>query len=75
MRTLKLLFATMIIGIAITSCSVVVDEFNDPYYVNLEDVVTEYDLWYVDYNSTTGTGDVPFISKAFTVSFINGNYG
>ncbi|MFK5958420.1 MAG: hypothetical protein QM495_06040 [Lutibacter sp.] len=72
MRTLKLLFATIIIGIAFTSCSVVVDEFNDPYYVNIEDVVTAYDLWYVDYNSTTGTGDVPFLSKAFTVSFING---
>jgi len=72
MRTLKLLFATIIIGIAITSCSVVIDEINDPYYVNLEDVVTDYDLWYVDYNSKTGTGDVPFLSKAFTVSFING---
>jgi len=73
MKTLKLLLATMLIGISFTSCSVVIDDINDPYYVNLEDVVTAYDLWYVDYNSTTGTGDVPFLSKAFTVSFINGN--
>ena len=72
MKTLKLLFATMLIGISFTSCSVVIDDINDSYYVNLEDVVTAYDLWYVDYNSTTGTGDVPFLSKAFTVSFING---
>lgn len=72
MRTLKLLFATIFIGISFTSCSVVVDDINDPYYVNLEDVVTAYDLWYVDYNKTTGSGDVPFLSKAFTVSFING---
>lgn len=72
MRTLKLLFATMFIGITITSCSIVIDEMNDPYYVNLEDVVTAYDLWYIDYNKTTGNGDVPFLSKAFTVSFING---
>mgnify|MGYP006893239828 FL=1 len=72
MRTLKLLFATMLVGISFTSCNIVVDEINDPYYVNLEDVVTGYDLWYVDYNSTTGTGDVPFLSRAFTVSFING---
>ncbi len=72
MRTLKLLFATMFIGIAVTSCSVVIDDINDPYYVNLEEVVIAYDLWYVDYNSTTGTGDVPFLSKAFTVSFLNG---
>jgi len=74
MKTLKLLLATMLIGLSFASCSVVIDDINDPYYqVNLEDVVTAYDLWYVDYNSTTGTGDVPFLSKAFTVSFINGN--
>jgi len=73
MKTLKLLLATMLIGISFTSCSVVIDDINNPYYVNLEDVVTAYDLWYVDYNSTTGRGDVPFLSKAFTVSFINGN--
>jgi hypothetical protein len=40
--------------------------------VTLEDVVTAYDLWYIDYNSTVGTGDVPFLSRAFTISFING---
>ncbi|PCH52307.1 MAG: hypothetical protein COC22_04270 [Flavobacteriaceae bacterium] len=72
MRTIKLLFATLFIGLAFTSCNVVIDDINDPYSVNLEDVVTTYDLWYVDYNSTTGTGDVPFLSKAFTISFING---
>ena len=72
MRTIKLLFATLFIGFSFTACSVVIDDINDPYYVNLEDVVTAYDLWYVDYNSTTGTGEVPFLSKAFTISFING---
>lgn len=72
MRTLKLLFTTMIISITFVSCNVVIDDYNDPYYVALEDVVTAYDLWYVDYNSTIGNGDVPFLSKAFTVSFING---
>ena len=72
MRTLKLLFAALIISVSFASCSVVVDDYNDPYYVNLEDVVTAYDLWYIDYNRTTGNGDVPFISKAFTISFING---
>lgn len=72
MRTLKLLFVTMFIGISFTSCSIVIDDINDPYYANLEDVVTAYDLWYVDYNNTIGSGDVPFLSKAFTVSFMNG---
>ncbi|WP_456460811.1 hypothetical protein [Lutibacter sp.] len=72
MRTLKLLFTTVVVGILFTSCSVIIDEFNDPYYVDLEGVVTAYDLWYIDYNQTTGIGDVPFLSKAFTISFING---
>ena len=73
MKALKLLFATLFIGIAFTSCSVEIHDVDDPYYVTLEDVVTAYDLWYIDYNKTTGTGDVPFLSRAFTISFINGN--
>jgi len=72
MRTIKLLFATMLIAISFTSCSVVIDDYDDPYYANLEDVVTAYDLWYIDYNKTSGSGDVAFLSKAFTVTFING---
>jgi len=72
MRPLKLLFATLAFGLTLTSCSVVVDDIDNPYYASLEDVVTAYDLWYVDYNLTSGTGDVPLLSKAFTISFING---
>tara|TARA_R110001583_G_scaffold62463_2_gene183637 strand:+ start:2749 stop:3672 length:924 start_codon:yes stop_codon:yes gene_type:complete len=72
MKTLKLLFATLLVGISFSSCSVIIDDFNDPYYETLEDVVTSYDLWYIDYNKTTGNGDVPFLSKAFTISFLNG---
>ena len=69
MKTLKLLFATLIIGISFSSCSVIIDD-NDPYYnETLEDVITNYDLWYIDYNKTTGNGDVAFMSKAFTISF------
>ena len=72
MKTLKLLFATLILVVSISSCSVVIDDIRDPYYVSLEDVVTSYDLWYIDYNKTTGNGDVAFMSKAFTISFRNG---
>lgn len=73
MKNLKLLFATLIVGITITSCHVIIDDFDDHYYVTLEEIVTDYDLWYVDYNKTTGNGDVAFLSKAFTISFRNGN--
>lgn len=71
MRTLKLLFATLIISISFTACVVVEDDYNSNY-ISLENVVTASDLWYIDYNQTTGTGDVAFLSKAFTISFING---
>ncbi len=59
------------IVMSLTSC--VIEQ--DGYYngVSLEQVMTDYDLWYVDYNQTTGTGNVPFVSKAFTLSFIRGN--
>ena len=35
--------------------------------------MSSYDLWYVDIHQTMGDGDVPFVSKAFTLSFVNGN--
>jgi len=72
MKAIKLLFATLVIGILFSSCQVVVDDINDPYYVSLEEIFTSHDLWYINYNKTAGTGDVPFLSKAFTISFING---
>ena len=70
MKTIKTLFVTFIIVSTITSCS---NSLDQPYIPTLEDVITKYDLWYVDYNRTEGVGDVPFLSKAFTISFINGN--
>jgi len=70
MRTLKLLFGLAFIGITLNSCIIETDNYYNG--VSLEEVVTNYDIWYVDYNRTTGYGDVPFLSKAFTISFING---
>lgn len=67
MKTIKLLFALIITGTMFTSCEIIVDD-----RVPLEAVVSEYDLWYVDYHRTTGSGDIPFLAKAFTVSFLNG---
>jgi len=72
MKTLKLLFIITVTSIAVSSCSIVVDDINNPNYISLEEVVSNYDLWYIDYNKTTGQGDVPFLSKAFTISFLNG---
>ncbi|WP_439130785.1 hypothetical protein [Polaribacter sp.] len=72
MKTLKLLFTIIITGSLLSSCTVYNDGFVDDYPLTLEEVVSGYDLWYVDYHRTTGTGDVPYVSRAFTLSFING---
>ncbi|TVZ56330.1 hypothetical protein OD91_1615 [Lutibacter sp. Hel_I_33_5] len=71
MRTVKLLLTLFITTSILSSCSVLLDDVvtND---ISLEQVVSDYDLWYIDYHRTTGNGDVPFLSKAFTVSFLNG---
>ena len=72
MKAIKLLSVFILTTTLLTSC---VDPVDRGYYdgITLEQLLTSYDLWYIDYNSTTGNGDVPFLSKAFTISFINGN--
>ncbi|QXP66141.1 hypothetical protein [Polaribacter sp. AHE13PA] len=68
MKSIKLLITIIITGTLLSSCSRV----DDNYDISLEQVVTDYDLWYVDYHRTTGSGDIPYVSRAFTLSFING---
>ena len=70
MKSVKLLLILVITGAFLFSCSLLDDEFSDE--ISLEQLVSKYDLWYIDYHQTTGYGDVPFLSKAFTVSFLNG---
>ena len=72
MKTLKLLFAIVITTTILSSCNRVNDNFIVDLEPTLEEVVTSYDLWYVDYHRTAGVGDIPYVSRAFTLSFING---
>lgn len=74
MKTLKLLFTILITGTLLSSCSTVYyDNFvEEDYLPTIEEVVSGYDLWYVDYHRTSGSGDIPYVSRAFTLSFING---
>jgi hypothetical protein len=72
MKAVKLLLILVVSGALFSSCSVIIDDIYDDS-ISLEELVTSYDLWYVDYHRTSGTGDVPFVSKAFTLSFLNGN--
>ena len=68
MKSIKLLITIIITGTLLSSCSRV----DDNYDISLEQVVTDYNLWYVDYHRTTGSWDIPYVSRAFTLSFVNG---
>lgn len=72
MKHLKLFLSLFLVSIALNSCSVDVIEthHNDPRYIR--DTLEDYELWYVDINETRGFGEVPFLQKAFTVSFRGG---
>ncbi|WP_026776065.1 hypothetical protein [Polaribacter sp. Hel_I_88] len=72
MKALKLLFTIIITGTLLSSCTTNYNDGFVEYQPTLEEVVSGYDLWYVDYHRTAGTGDIPFVSRAFTLSFING---
>lgn len=69
MRGLKV-FCIAIIVLIGQSCSN--DDHLEPEPITLEMVLNGYDLWYVDYHSAVGSGDVPFVANAFTLSFLNG---
>jgi hypothetical protein len=69
MKAIKLLLIIIVTGALFSSCT---DEFIDDS-ISLDELMSSYDLWYVDIHRTSGNGDVPFVSRAFTLSFFNGN--
>ncbi len=75
MKQIKLLLGLALVTTVFTSC--VVDLFHDDYIDNtpaitLNQLLSSYELWYVDINQTTGYGETPFLQIAFTMSFRNG---
>jgi len=73
MKALKIITGLLLTITLFSSCVITNDDFFEyDDSISLEQLVTSYDLWYVDYNKTTGNGDIPFLSKAFTISFIDG---
>lgn len=71
MKAKKLLLVLFFSSALFSSCNIFIEDIgNEPE--DLYNLVTSYELWYVDINQTQGTGDVPFLSKAFTVSFQGG---
>ncbi|MEO8933859.1 MAG: nicotinic acid mononucleotide adenyltransferase [Xanthomarina sp.] len=77
MKTLKLLLGFALVAALFTSC------YTDDVYINnhnplpepsisLNQLLSSYELWYVDINQTAGYGQIPFLQMAFTVSYRNG---
>ena len=75
MKTMKLLTGFALATLLFTSCHVDVidDDYREAPLVSLNQLLNSYDLWYVDINETVGYGQTPFLQKAFTVTFLNGN--
>lgn len=75
MKTMKLLTGFALATLLFTSCHVDVidDDYHEAPLVSLNQLLNSYDLWYVDINETIGYGQTPFLQKAFTISFLNGN--
>ncbi|WP_396636449.1 nicotinic acid mononucleotide adenyltransferase [Maribacter sp. R77961] len=75
MKKIKLLLGYVLMTVLLVSCYadvIVTDDFIEESAFNTDQVLQSYDLWYVDINATRGNGEVPFLQRAFTLSFING---
>ncbi len=75
MKRLQLLFGTLLLTTLTVSCYVhddYPDNIVDVPAISLGELIMSYDLWYVDINKTTGNGEVPFLQRAFTITFDHG---
>ncbi|WP_430428995.1 nicotinic acid mononucleotide adenyltransferase [Maribacter litoralis] len=75
MKTIKLLTGYFLLATLLVSCYaevIIEDDFIEESAFNTDQVLQSYDLWYVDINATRGNGEVPFLQRAFTVSFDRG---
>lgn len=75
MKSRKLLFGLLGIGFLASSCYTEVileDEIIVESAFNTDQALQAYDLWYVDINATQGNGSIPFLQRAFTMSFVDG---
>ncbi len=75
MKTIKLLFGYFLMATLLVSCYsdvIIEDQFIEESAFNTDRVLQSFDLWYVDINETRGNGEVPFLQRAFTISFDRG---
>ncbi len=74
MKTIKLLLSTFLLVGIFASCTQTVyveDDYIDGG-ITLDELIDSYELWYVDLNQSSSSGDIAFMQIAFTLSFRNG---
>jgi len=69
----RFLFLSLILMGLLESCNLTVIENIAPE-ITLQEQLQSFELWYVDINATMGNGQVPFLQKAFTVSFLHSGF-
>lgn len=75
MKNFTLLGTATLMLLFLSSCYTEVileDVFVEEANFQARQHIEAYDLWYVDINATDGTVEVPFMQRAFTLSFRNG---
>jgi len=75
MKTINLLTGYFLLATLMVSCYadvIIEDNFIEESAFNTDQVLQSFDLWYIDINATQGNGEVPFLQRAFTVSFDRG---
>ncbi|WP_405384630.1 nicotinic acid mononucleotide adenyltransferase [Maribacter sp. LLG6340-A2] len=75
MKTIKLLTGYVLLATLMVSCYadvIIEDDFIEESAFNTDQVLQDFDVWYVDINETRGHGEVPFLQRAFTISFDRG---
>ncbi|MCV6628579.1 MAG: nicotinic acid mononucleotide adenyltransferase [Flavobacteriaceae bacterium] len=71
MKYLKLAFGFAFVSLLFTSCVYDRDITLVEETENIESILYGKELWYVDIHATQGQGEVPFIQRAFTLSFLS----
>ena len=75
MKTIKILLSFALTATLFTSCSEEVFIIEPPMEevpLTINQLLSAYELWYVDINATAGYGETPFLQKGFTISFLDG---
>ena len=76
MNTFRTLLGLVLFTTLFTSCyteEIIVDNHHNPEpTITLNQLLSSYEVWYVDINQTLGYGETPFMEIAFTLSFRNG---